>query len=57
MIEKLKQQIDKAMAKIASRRPGRKRLVYDKATRTIVAVDQKGQKTKVMDMPSEDTWI
>ena len=57
MIEKLKQQVGEAMEKIAARRPGRKKLVYDKTTKTIVTVDQKGKKTKVMEMPTEETWI
>ena len=53
----LKGRITKAMQAIAARRPGRKRLVYDKETRTIVTVDRKGRKKKAMNMPSEDTWI
>ena len=40
MEERLKRQIDEVMSKIAKRRPGRKKLVYDRATKTILMVDQ-----------------
>ncbi len=40
----IKQQIKEAMQEIALRRPGRTRLVYDRATKTIVAIDRSGMK-------------
>ena len=39
--------IKKAMQKIARRRPGKKKLVYDKATRTIIQVNQLGAKVGI----------
>jgi len=53
----LKKQIDDKMEDIASRKPGKKRLVYNKSLRAVFAVDQKGNKTKVISMPTEETWI
>lgn len=42
MSEDLKQKIDEAMKLIASRKPGKRRLVYDRATRTINVVGMDG---------------
>lgn len=53
----LKKQIDLAMKRIATRRPGRSRLVFDRETGVVVAVDQDGNKTPAIKMPSEPTWI
>ena len=53
----MKEQITKAMRRIAARRPGRKKLVYDKETQTIVTVDRKGRKKRAMAMPTDAGWI
>ena len=45
MKKHLKNEINESMQEIASRRPGRKKLVYDRNLRAIVAVDQDGNKT------------
>lgn len=42
MKEKIKAEIDEAMSQIAKRKPGRSRLVYNKATRTIDVIDRSG---------------
>lgn len=49
MIDKLRKLIRKTMTEIARRKPGRKKLVYDKSTRTIVQVSRDGKR--------EDTGI
>ncbi len=41
----LKEQIKSAMSRIAKRKQGQRRLVYDQATRTIMSVDRRGNKT------------
>lgn len=41
----MKELIQKAMRRIARRKPGRTRLVYDRATKTIMVVDRSGNKT------------
>lgn len=38
-------EIKAAMSRIAKRKQGQRRLVYDKATRSIVSVDRRGNKT------------
>jgi len=48
--ETQKAMIREAMEVIAKRRPGRSRLVYDRATRTIVVVSQLGAKYPVHDL-------
>ena len=55
MVEK--REIDKAMQGIASRRPGKKRLVFDRATKTVVSVDSTGRKTTELRSLTEPTWI
>ena len=47
MDNETKKQIEEAMNKIAQRRPGRRRLVYDRATRTILTIDRHGLKEKI----------
>ena len=43
MGDDMKNEIKEAMKEIAQRKPGRKRLVYQKSTKTIVIVDQSGK--------------
>ena len=45
MTPERKREIEQAMQCIVKRRPGKRKLVYDHATRTIVSVDRKGLKT------------
>jgi hypothetical protein len=45
-MSKLKKQITEAMKKIVIRKPGRSRLVYDKATRIIYCVDDQTKARK-----------
>jgi len=42
MKQETKVEIDRAMAQIAKRRPGRSRLVYNKVTRTIDVMSRSG---------------
>jgi len=49
-----KEMIKEAMQAIAQRRPGRTKLVYDKATKTIVAVSQTTQVPAGLRISSED---
>lgn len=42
MNKETKAEINEAMAQIAKRKPGRSRLVYNKATRTIDVIDRRG---------------
>ena len=49
-----KEKIKEAMQAIAQRKPGRNRLVYDKTTRTIVAVSLGEQKPSGLNISSED---
>ena len=44
-IVKTKQEIAKTMQKIARRRPGNSRLVYDRDTKSIVSINRKGEKS------------
>lgn len=46
--------IKEAMQAIAQRRPGRSKLVYDKASKTIVAVSTTGTKGAGLNISSED---
>ena len=46
--------IREAMEAIAQRKPGRTRLVYDKARRTIVAVSATDQTTRGLNITAED---
>jgi len=48
------QMIREAMQAIAERRPGRTKLVYDKAQRTIVAVPASGQAPQGLNITAED---
>ncbi|MFX0195989.1 MAG: hypothetical protein ACFFCW_07695 [Candidatus Hodarchaeota archaeon] len=49
-----KEMIKEAMQAIASRRPGRSKLVYDKARRTIVAVSAGDQTRTGLNISAED---
>jgi hypothetical protein len=49
-----KQMIREAMQAIAERRPGRTRLVYDKTSRTIVAVSAGAQPAQALNITAED---
>ena len=49
-----KEMIKEAMQSIAQRRPGRTKLVYDKATKTIVAVSSTTQTPAGLKISSED---
>lgn len=49
-----KEKIREAMQAIAQRKPGQNRLVYDKATRTIVAVSSGENKPSGLNISSED---
>lgn len=49
-----KEMIKEAMQAIAQRRPGRSKLVYDKASRTIVAVSSTGKVPSGLNISSED---
>ncbi len=51
-----KEMIKEAMQSIAKRRPGRSKLVYDKARKTIVAVSTTGETVSVsaLNISSED---
>ena len=49
-----KEMIKEAMEAIAQRRPGRTKLVYDKTSRTIIAVSATEHKTNVLDISPED---
>src|SRR5579862_4221051 len=48
------QMIRDAMKAIAERRPGRTKLVYDKAKRTIVAVSESSQAPRALNITAED---
>jgi len=48
------QMIREAMEAIAERRPGRTKLVYDKARRTIVAVPAGAQTPQALNITAED---
>lgn len=50
----IKKSIMAAMARIAKRRPGNSRLIYDKATKTIISVSRDGKKTKCLNVSNED---
>lgn len=49
-----KEMINEAMQAIAQRKPGRTKLVYDKALKTIVAVSNTTQVTTGLNISSED---
>ena len=49
-----KEMIKEAMEAIAQRRQGRNKLVYDKNSRTIVAVSVTEQKTNALNISPED---
>ncbi len=49
-----KEMINEAMQAIASRKPGRSRLVYDKNRRTIVAVAAGNPHSEGLDISAED---
>ena len=49
-----KDQIREAMQAIASRRPGRNKLVYDKAKKTIVAVSSLDYSTTGLNITAEE---
>lgn len=49
-----KEMIKEAMQAIAQRKPGRSRLVYDKASKTIVAVSSTGTTAAGLNISSED---
>ena len=49
-----KEMIKEAMQAIAQRRPGRSKLVYDKASKTIVAVSSSGSVAAGLNISSED---
>ena len=49
-----KEMIKEAMQAIAQRRPGQTKLVYDKATKTIVAVSSTSQQPAGLMISSED---
>jgi hypothetical protein len=49
-----KEMIKEAMEAIAQRRPGRTKLVYDKTSRTIIAVSATEQQSNVLDISPED---
>ncbi|KKN25260.1 hypothetical protein LCGC14_0886620 [marine sediment metagenome] len=50
----IKAEIKAAMQKIAQRRTGKSKLVYDKATRTIVSVSANRLSVKVLDVSALD---
>jgi len=52
--ERQKAMIREAMQAIAERRPGRTRLVYDKAKRTIVAVSSSDNPPRGLNITAED---
>ncbi len=49
-----KEMIREAMQAIAKRRPGRSKLVYDKALRTIVAISTTDERVTGLNISSED---
>lgn len=49
-----KEMIKEAMQAIAQRRPGRSKLVYDKMSKTIVAVSTSGSVAAGLNISSED---
>ncbi len=49
-----KEMIKEAMQAIAQRKPGRSKLVYDKASKTIVAVSNTGYVPTGLNISSED---
>ncbi len=49
-----KEQIREAMQAIASRRPGRNKLVYDKVKKTIVAVSSSDYTTTGLNITAEE---
>ena len=49
-----KEMIKEAMEAIAQRKPGRTKLVYDKTSRTIIAVSATEQKPNVLNISPED---
>lgn len=49
-----KEMIKEAMQAIAQRRPGRSKLVYDKASKTIVAVSTSASVAAGLNISSED---
>jgi hypothetical protein len=49
-----KEMIKEAMQAIAQRKPGRTKLVYDKARKTIVAVSSTDQSVSGLNISSED---
>lgn len=49
-----KEMIKEAMQAIAQRKPGRSKLVYDKASKTIVAVSKTGYVSTGLNISSED---
>jgi hypothetical protein len=53
-METQKDQIREAMQAIASRRPGRNKLVYDKAKKTIVAVSSSDYATTGLNITAEE---
>lgn len=53
-MEDQKQMIKEAMQAIASRKPGRTKLVYDKIRRTIIAVSTENPTGNVLNISPED---
>ena len=53
-MESQKAKIREAMQAIASRRPGRNKLVYDKSKKTIVAVSSTGYTTTGLNISAEE---
>ncbi|MFH1653613.1 MAG: hypothetical protein ABIE74_06120 [Pseudomonadota bacterium] len=49
-----KEMIREAMESIAARKPGRTKLVYDKSSRTIVAVSLTDQTVRGLNISAED---
>jgi len=49
-----KEMIKEAMEAIAQRKQGRAKLVYDKSSRTIIAVSVTDQKTNTLNISPED---
>lgn len=49
-----KEMIREAMEAIAARKPGRTKLIYDKNSRTIVAVSTTDQTTRGLNISAED---
>lgn len=49
-----KEMLKEAMQDIAQRRPGRSKLIYDKARKTIVAISSNEQSVTGLNISSED---